>query len=124
MAERERDNKGKFVKSDAAANSSKTAGKSKGKVIGIPFKPGVSGNPNGRPKKPETLLKQGEKSIEALIQMANNEETPVKVRADIHRWLAEMSYGKAQQSVDMDADVKSSSEIKVEFEGVLNEWSK
>lgn len=69
------------------------------------FKPGQSGNPSGRPKLPVTIKEYGKEAPERLRKIADDPATPVKVRADIEKWFAEMTYGKPSQQVSMDAEV-------------------
>ena len=68
------------------------------------------------------LHKFGAESIEKLVIIADSEETPAKLRADIWRWFAEMEFGKptSKQSVD---DTKAD-EGEIVFEGDLEEWSR
>lgn len=95
----ERDSKGRFVK-------------------------GVSGNPQGRPKLPPDIFEYAREAPARLRVIADNPETPVKVKAEIERWFAEMAYGKSRQQVDVEADVQNTGVISVAFEGELDEWSK
>ena len=50
-----------------------------------------------------------ETSIKKLLELAENNNTTDKVRADIYRWVIEMNIGKAK-------------EIITEQETALNEW--
>lgn len=84
---------------------------------------GKSGNPGGRPKKPELLKTAGPQALETLVKMMNDEKIQDKLRADICKWIAEMEYGKPKQAVDMDAEV-SGGTVSVCFEGELAEWAK
>ena len=94
----ERDSKGRFVK-------------------------GVSGNPNGRPKLPPDIFEYAREAPARLRLIADDPDTPVKVKAEIERWFAEMAYGKSRQQVDIEADVENKGTVTVEFEGDLSEWS-
>lgn len=87
------------------------------------WKKGSSGNPGGRPRKPEILKTAGPQALELLVSMMNDEKTQDKLRADIGKWIAEMEYGKPKQAVDMDAEV-SGGAVSVRFEGELAEWAK
>ena len=97
-----------------AANSEKTA-----KMRG----PGQSGNPRGRPPLPPNAKQWATKDMGDLHEMSDDETVPVKVRADIKRWMVEMVYGKAAQAVDVDGKMENVGTTTVKFEGVLDEWS-
>ena len=84
-----------------AANSEKTA-----KIRG----PGKSGN-------------LGNQGMGDLHEMSDDETVPVKVRADINRWMVEMVYGKAAQAVDVDGKMENVGTTTMKFEGALDEWS-
>jgi hypothetical protein len=73
------------------------------------FAPGNSGNPGGRPKKTEAEIKADglfrRKSLnaaKALLAMAEDEETPVKVRADIYKYVLDRVLGKPRISGELD----------------------
>lgn len=76
------------------------------------FKKGYKGG--GRPKKPKELSGIHKYTIKELIRLSEDEDTPVKTRADILKWLTEMDIGKPRQRVD--AEIRDNSlevEIKV-----------
>lgn len=87
------------------------------------FKKGQSGNPGGRPKLPVTIKEYGKEAPERLRKIADDPATPVKVRADIERWFAEMTYGKPSQQVDIDGRMETQGVQTIKFEGKLEEWS-
>ena len=87
------------------------------------FKKGCSGNPGGRPKKPPELELYAKQAPEKLRAIADDPDTPVKIRADIEKFFFEAVYGKAAQSVDLEGNVNNNGTMKVEFTGVLEEWS-
>lgn len=68
------------------------------------FKKGVSGNPGGRPKKPEKLEEYGIEAFERVAKMAKNSENE-KIRFDANKWLCEMAFGKPTQSAEIEGNV-------------------
>ena len=108
----------KKAKSTKPANSTLTGRTANGR-----FAPGVSGNPNGRPKLPEEFKTYGKEAPARLRAIADDPETPAKVRAEIEKWFAEMTYGKAMQQQVIDANVENSGVVTVAFEGELAKWS-
>ena len=95
----ERDSKGRFVKGNKA-------------------------NPRGRAKLPENFQKYAKQAPDKLRAIADDPNTPVKIRADIERWFAEMWYGKAPQALDLEGSLNNQSSTVIKFEGKLEEWSK
>lgn len=87
------------------------------------FVKGQSGNPAGRPKKPAEMTKYAQEAPTRLRQIADDPDTPVKVRADIEKFFFEAIYGKAPQSVDLEGKLENTGTTKIEFAGKLEEWS-
>lgn len=70
------------------------------------FVKGQSGNPLGRPKKPPELEKYAKDAPQKLRAIADDPDTPVKIKADIEKFFYEAVYGKAPQSIDLEAKVE------------------
>ena len=87
------------------------------------FKKGVSGNPGGRPKKPVELELYAKEAPQKLRAIADDPNTPIKIKADIEKFFYEAVYGKAPQAIDLDGKLDNSGTTVVEFKGVLDEWS-
>lgn len=88
------------------------------------FAKGHSGNPKGRPPLPPELKKYAQQSPARLRAIADDDNTPVKVKADIEKWFAEMYYGKSSQQVTLDGEVANTGITVVKFEGELEKWAK
>ena len=110
-------------KSKSSPQSRKTTGNTERDAKGR-FVKGVSGNPAGRKKLPDDIYDYAKESPRRLRKIADDPETPIKVKADIEKWFAEMAYGKAKQQLDVEADVQNTGVVSVMFEGDLDEWSK
>ena len=87
------------------------------------FVKGQSGNPRGRAKLPDNFKDYAAQAPDRLRAIAEDSDTPVKIKADIERWFAEMWYGKAPQAVDLDGKVESTGTTVVEFKGEIAEWA-
>ena len=98
-------------------NKSNTGRKKNGQ-----FKPGVSGNPGGRPKKPADLEKHGIAAFKRIAELATD-STNDRIRFEANKWLCEMAYGKPTQSTEIEGSIDTSPTV-IELRGDLGEWAK
>ena len=68
------------------------------------------------------LHKFGAESIEMLAEIAREETTPQKLRADIWRWFAEMEFGKPTSKQSNASE--NNDETEIILEGDLEVWSR
>ena len=93
-----------------ATRAKKVKTENNGGSTGKGFKPGVSGNPGGRPKMPEELREAFEKAsqeaLRTLIEVMRTGKGMERVKAS--EIILDRSYGKPVQQVDakVDATVK------------------
>lgn len=87
------------------------------------FVKGQSGNPGGRPRKPIELEQYAKEAPAKLRAIADDPNTPIKIKTDIEKFFFEAVYGKAPQAIDLEGKVESTGTQVVKFEGVLEEWS-
>lgn len=70
------------------------------------FTKGQSGNPGGRPKKPLELEEYARNAPAKLRAIADDPDTPVKIKADIEKFFFEAIYGKAPQAIDLEGKIE------------------
>jgi hypothetical protein len=80
-----------------------------GGVTGAGFKPGVSGNPGGRPKGlsrrvRELVGENGEAIAEYMLSVMNDERARTADRLEAGKWLADRGFGRALQALDIDVN--------------------
>ena len=88
------------------------------------FVKGNNANPGGRPKKPPELDLYAKQAPAKLRAIADDPDTPVKIKADIEKFFFEAVYGKAPQALDIEGNMNNTGTTVVEFKGALEEWSK
>lgn len=88
------------------------------------FVKGQSGNPNGRPTLPPEIKEYAKQAPDRLRAIADDNSTPVRLKAEIEKWFAEMYYGKSAQQVTLDGEVNNTGRTVVKFEGEIEEWAK
>ena len=86
-----------------------------------PFKKGQSGNPNGRPKKPDldkaiaealSITQNGKTALEAVITVLLKKALKGDLRAI--KELLDRGYGQSLQNAKIDADVEMKGNITIE----------
>ena len=88
------------------------------------FGKGNNANPGGRPKKPPELELYAKQAPEKLRAIADDPDTPIKIKADIEKFFYEAVYGKAPQAIDLDGKLDNSGTTVIEFKGEIAEWAK
>jgi uncharacterized protein DUF5681 len=78
-----------------------------GGITGAGFKPGVSGNPGGRPKGlsrrvRELVGENGEAIAEYVHSVMNDDRARTADRLEAAKWLADRGFGKALQALEID----------------------
>ena len=78
-----------------------------GGATGAGFKPGVSGNPGGRPKGLARRVRElvgddGQAIADFMVSVMADPRARTKDRLDAGRWLADRAFGKAVQPLDLD----------------------
>lgn len=80
------------------------------------FKPGQSGNPSGKSKKPKQLAdkiqKQADKLVDTLVRLATSDETPDNVKIQAINTLLDRGFGKAPQTLDVNQKHSLSDELE------------
>lgn len=87
------------------------------------FVKGQSGNPRGRAPLPPNFKDYAAQAPERLRAICDDPATPVKVKADIEKWFAEMWYGKSPQAMALEGKMENVGVQTIKFEGALQEWS-
>lgn len=87
------------------------------------FQKGQSGNPRGRAPLPPEFKEYAKESPARLRAICDDPDTPIKIKADIEKWFAEMWYGKAPQAMALEGKMENIGVQVVKFEGALEEWS-
>lgn len=88
------------------------------------FGKGNNANPRGRAPLPPEFKNYAKEAPARLREICDDPATPVKVKADIERWFAEMWYGKSPQALDLEGNLNTGGTTVVRFEGELAKWAK
>ena len=99
-----------------ATNSEKTA-------RGRPFKPGQSGNPQGRPKLPddvkEAIRAACPKAVAVLVALLDDKKSFIRLEAA--KTLLDRAYGKPTQMQDISLDMAGGLDVTAQIRRVLLE---
>ena len=79
--------------------------------------------------KADGLYTIGADAPERLRKIADDPDTPLKLRVEIEKWIAEMVFGRPKLQPGTGGDregggSKGDSSITVKFEGELEQWSR
>ncbi len=66
------------------------------------FVKGQPGNPGGRPQKSKQLHAFAQQAPQRLREIADAEDTPVKLKIEIEKWFYEVVFGKAAQALELE----------------------
>ena len=88
------------------------------------FKSGNNANPRGRAPLPPEFKDYAKEAPKRLREICDDPATPVKIKADIERWFAEMWYGKSPQALDVEGNLNNNGTTVIKFEGEIAEWAK
>lgn len=78
-----------------------------GGVTGRGFKPGISGNPGGRPKGLSRRVRElvgddGQAIAEYMLSVMNDEKQRARERMEAAKWLADRAFGRPVQALDVE----------------------
>lgn len=92
------------------------------------FQKGKSGNPKGRPKKPEWAKEKFKEitpqAIETLEKVLKSRKASLTNKIKAAEIILNYSVGKPRQEVGIEAEVQNTAAVEVRFEGDIEKWSR
>ncbi|MDR1117084.1 MAG: hypothetical protein LBL09_02415 [Oscillospiraceae bacterium] len=76
------------------------------------------------PARASEFEEMGLSAPKKLRDIADDPDTPVKLKADIERWFSEMVFGKPQSGSVKSESGEKKPVVVIKFEGELEKWSK
>jgi Family of unknown function (DUF5681) len=85
----------------------------------IPWRPGQSPNPGGRPRGLVALVREqtrdGAELVEFMLRVLRAKRQPMRLRMEAAAWLADRGFGKALQQMELSSPGAEQLVIRVEY---------